>query len=239
VNSGSANALRDGQIVERYLKGNITLRQLGAEHGISCERVRQVLDTAGINSRRIRTIRRQVRAQQAQERRCVKRFGVDTATHGGIRDGDAALRREGVTLGVIRCFERDKRRAKQQGVAWELDLQQYAWLWSDFGRFDRGTIAKPEYELGRLDESAPFSYDNAVFDTICPRKPEEIVKRKYTGLPTGVRRVGKRYVAVSRIGGGYRRFGPYESAAEAAASYASVGNEGRGSNTPPSEWAFV
>lgn len=237
--NGSDIGVRNAQLIEQYLGGNISLRELGRQHGISGERVRNVLAAAGVSSKRIRQARKKVQAQQQAERQCQQRYGVSIDLFHKVRDLDAALQREGVSLTILRCYERDKRRAARERIVWNLDLEQYEWIWQDFGQWDRGTVAKPQYQLGRLDESGPYDYSNSVLDT-APDKPHRVVqKRKYLGLPQGVRREGLKFVAIVRTEGRYKRFGPFTSVDDAAKAYQDGKSWSDGRGMRPSQMAYM
>lgn len=237
--NGSDIGVRNAQLLEQYLSSNISLRELGQQHGISGERARQLIAASGVSAKRIRHARRKVQAQQQAERQCQQRYGVSVDLFHKVRDLDAAQRREGLHLTILHCFERDKRRAAREHVVWNLNLEQYSWVWEDFGQWDQGTAAKPQYRLGRLDESGPHDYSNSVLDTEQDKPHTTVQKRKYLGLPQGVRREGQKFVAVVRTDGRYKRFGPFASVDEASKAYQDSKSWSDGRGMRPSQMAYM
>ena len=156
----------------------------------------------------------------AVEKRIIKRYGVSLDEYRRIAEQDGVLRREGIVWTIIRTYDREKRAARKAGIEWKLTLTHLDWMFNDLKTWDRGSVKQSQFVLGRLDESMPLDYSNAVFDSRKPLAEDRIVvKRKQRALPVGVRCTGRRFVAVLRDCGTYRRIGPFTTAAEASTAY--------------------
>lgn len=221
MNDGSDTQERDLKIANQYQAGNISMRTLAQQHGLSHARIGQILDAAHINPKRIQKARQVLRTQAEKETWCQRRFGVSLAVFLRVRDIDIAIRRAGHALTITRMYARDKNRAKRDGVAWDLNLESYSWLWSDFAKMDSGSANKPDYQLGRLDLDGDFDYSNTVIDPYeaSARQPRTAKRQKNSGLPMGVRRAGEKFVAVLRDHNCYRRIGPFFTPEQASRAY--------------------
>lgn len=214
---------RADEFERRYRNGE-TLAAIGADHGVTRERVRQVLSlTKGISA----TDGGQFVVA------CRRRAGVDTrrekeawAKWGCSRDDYQALLRMGKELtakGVSRerqpigAFIMQKSSARRRGIAWGLTLWQWWTIWQDSGRWeDRGR--GNGYVMCRKGDAGGYTADN-VF--IAPARHNNSIRGSSANrLPTGVSESRRgRFTAKIMFAGKTVHLGIYPTPEQAHSAY--------------------
>jgi hypothetical protein len=196
---------RDARIVLRFLSGE-SMQAIGADYGISRERVRQRLAALGLDSymggARLQTVltarsRREVVAEQKrlkEEKRAQKLYGVGAETVyaiTGIRRIFGQVRRH--PDGILSAYLSQKRNAQKRGIGWKLNLESWWGIWLDSGHWTergRGT----GYCMARWADEGPYSPENVY---ICTNSQN--IKDGYITKPASVRMAKRRANAAASI----------------------------------------
>lgn len=143
---------RNDQIAVMFRQG-LTLEEIGAQHGITRERARQILrDHYGLRGDDGGACVRSALARAARLNRTEARY---QRKHGCSRAQYKQILRAGGTRGYTEL----KRNAARDNIKLELTLWQWWGLWQESGRWkDRGRGRG--YWMFRLRSDAPLSIDN-------------------------------------------------------------------------------
>lgn len=142
------NAERTENFKSMYLAG-LTLEQIGERHGITRERVRQVLAKIGI------TRFDGGASKKAQHRKATK------SRHRGSRYGITAEQWQFLSdLGVLDAWREQRRNAINRGIAWELTVSQFWSLWEQSGKWSQRGRKKGQYVLARLKDEGAYTLFN-------------------------------------------------------------------------------
>lgn len=144
---------RDDNIKRMFIAG-CTMQQIGDRHGVSRERVRQILERKhgifGADGGK-------AKQQQAREQKRAERLDELSMKRWGMPFKEArALRRSGVT----RLFESQRNAAKNRAIPWKLTLAQWWQMWQESGRWESRGRGKGKYCLARLGDAGAYEIGN-------------------------------------------------------------------------------
>src|SRR3990167_2749501 len=139
------------------LKSSMTMREIGKIHGISRQRVQQILAAEfGLSAKDGWTAKRSEARQQEKRRRCdassVAKFGC------------TLTQRRTIPLKARRAFVQQRQNARRDHALWDLTLWDWWHIWVQSGHWDNRGRAK--YVLARLDRSQPWSKTNVIVTEI-------------------------------------------------------------------------
>jgi len=213
---------RAQEFAARYVAGE-TLEVIGQSHGITRERVRQVLALQGISAsdggQAVTTAARAVSKRDRKEAICLAKWGCTRADYEEL----LTIGRTLTALGVKRerqpigAFVRQKVNARIRGIGWDLTLWQWWTIWKESGRWDERGRGHG-YVMCRKGDVGPYSVDNVL---IAPQHFNSSFQiRKKSGLPTGVSEWRKgRFVAKIGVNGKNIHLGIFPNADLAHAAY--------------------
>lgn len=169
-----------------------TLEQIGAQYGITRERVRQIITgdfalTAKDGGASFLRELKQKEWERRAEARCVKKNGCSREELESIR----AVGREALAQGLheaahpIRAFTTQRCNARRRGIGWELSLWEWWQIWQQSGKWKlRGR--GQGYVMARDGDAGPYAVGN-VFITTAADNSSNSPRKKRTELPCGVR----------------------------------------------------
>lgn len=201
--ASQANAIERGeQMKSSYLSG-LTLEQIGQIHGVTRERVRQILAKHGVkgqHSGRTKAIaeRRAIKAMNAKanrDQRCIESYGCTYQAIESLFGVGVILTKTKATL----AYAQHKKNAIQREVEFSITFLQWWSVWQKSGKWnERG---RGKYVMARNGDVGAYAVGNV---HICTSS--ENVKEGYIKTPGHVRaakaqltRAGKPHV---RLGSG-------------------------------------
>lgn len=135
-----------------------TLHEIGEQHGITRERVRQLLSMIGLKradgGMAVRTATlRQAKSLARNERYC-RRFGVGFDQYRQI------------PVAARRAFCGQRRNAKQRGIMWAMTLGQWWAIWQASGKWEQRGCRGDSYVMARIGDSGPYAPHNVYICTL-------------------------------------------------------------------------
>lgn len=206
---------RDMQMAALYRSGK-TLVQIGAEYGITRERVRQLLKkyhgiSAVDGGAHIAAVENKGKRDADRNAKSLARYGCTYDQYAAIR----SLKKP------TRAYAQQKKNADARGIGWDLTLWQWWCIWETSGHWAQRGRGQG-YCMCRKGDQGPYSVDN-VF--IAPSRLNSFDgQRKKNGLPIGVRK-NKRYAgytAIRQVNGKKHRLGSFATPEQAYAAYLMV-----------------
>ena len=151
--------------MESMYRSGKTLEEIGAEFGVTRERVRQILSSTGRHDRNIggfasktaRTEKARVEHRKTlMESKALRVYGCTLANLEKIQKG-LPLKTRGSPARVYREKQND---AASRNIPWEFTLPTWWKVWTDSGKWkQRGRGAKA-YCMSRLGDIGPYSVSN-------------------------------------------------------------------------------
>lgn len=161
-----ASALR-GAAKERALEmaalyeAGCTLEQIGAQHRISRERVRQLMTkhcgtTAKDGGQHHKAVRKAAIREQLRDRKSWAKHGCSWADYVSIR----ALKKP------TRAFASQRGCAVTRGIVWDLTLWQWWTVWQQSGKWDQRGRRADAFVMCRKNDVGPYSPGNVYIATL-------------------------------------------------------------------------
>jgi hypothetical protein len=209
---------------ERRFRNGETLAAIGAEYGLTRERVRQVLVLRkGIDRTDggafARANQKRAKVDSRREGEAWAKWGCSRADYLSLLQMGKDLSAKGVSRErqPIGAFIAQKRTAKMRGIAWGLTLWQWWTIWQESGRWEeRGRGSG--YMMCRKGDAGGYTADNVFIAT--GRHNSSCQSNRENRPPTGVSEIRPgRYTAVIMIDGKTRRLGIYPTPEQAHAAY--------------------
>jgi hypothetical protein len=203
-----------------------TLHEIGQEHGVTRERVRQLLtETFGITAKdgggRVRSERTRAKVFAEREAQALRKWGCTFAQYRLLR----IISRKLVANGAGDCttplgaFRQQKANAKQRGIGWELSLWQWWTIWQKSGKWDRRGrhLGSAAFVMCRKGDVGPYSVENV---HIAPSFANVSEANRKAELPIGVHRVKSgKFKAIRIMGGKTLHLGLFDTPEEAGLAY--------------------
>lgn len=177
---------RDDEICRLFRTGK-TLAQIGDLHGITRERVRQIVEREGLDStdggQHIRSQARKAGRAALKDIWAQDKHGCTYAQYlylvNAERDKPEYRR-------PIRAYCTQESNARQRGIAWEIKLWDWWMVWQESGKWsERGRGAG--YVMARNGDTGPYSRGNVAIVT-----SSENIKQSYVNRPYSERNVKQR-----------------------------------------------
>lgn len=198
----------------RYRAGE-TLAEIGLDHGITRERVRQILAKLGV-SRSDGGIT--TRAKRSRVARQSAKDAASLAKHGCIY----AEYRKLVMAGATRPYQYQRRSAGYRGIEWKFTLASWWAFWQASGRWSERGIGKGRYCMARHGDVGAYEPGN-VSIKLCEDNGREYqaLRAKHErrrSLPKGVYLALPGYAKPYMARHGKLHIGMYATAGEAIAA---------------------
>lgn len=191
-------------MVEMYKSGK-SLEEIGAEYGVSRERVRQILTALGVGRmdggstmKCLAKITDKVEAIRARnERREVYWRGIWGMS---LADYQAHVAEYGSTVDSTSpmCrYKQQRSNAKKRGIAWNFTFPEWWGVWQESGKWDQRALTKDGYVMARWgDGDAPYSVDTVY---ICTQSQN--AKDSYIVIPAAERAAKARITRAQKATG--------------------------------------
>lgn len=149
---------RSREMAASYKNGQ-TLLEIGKCHGVTRERVRQIISkhhgmTGKKGGQCVRAKKRRIISQAKRDAAALKKWGCTFSQY-------AMLRQMRKPTGA---FTGQKRNAKVRGIGWELTLWQWWTIWQVSGHWEERGRGRG-YHMCRRHDSGPYSVDNVYIAT--------------------------------------------------------------------------
>lgn len=174
----SASAIRAKQMAQSYVAG-LTLKKIGEIHGVTRERVRQILARQGITgsdggkalvANRKRKAR-EIRIAADRDARCQSVYGCSFAVIQAICGDDVSLTKNKIT----RAFTRQKVNAVMRGIEFAMTFAEWWSVWQQSGHWhERGR--GQGYVMARNGDSGPYAIGNVHICTQSQNSKESFIK---------------------------------------------------------------
>lgn len=215
---------RDAAIIAQYRSG-MTMEQVGAAHGFTRERARQILARHGLTRRdggqSVLSGQRKTAAEQAREARCVRKWGLSLQefTDHVERWGNTGVRGSP----MHRYMEQRRNAVCHRRIGWEFTFKTWWDLWQRSGKWEQRGRGEG-YCMARNGDVGPYSPTNVYICTIGqnfsdsynidhPRRP----KARRLPVQASAYKVkdGQRWMVQVKPLAGKRYFGGFTSKEEA------------------------
>lgn len=157
-------------LIARYTAGE-TLEQIGSSHGVTRERVRQLLAREGIRRTdggksvqgRATKARRAVQLRANADARRLRVFGCDQETFARLNYGIVESTARG---SPSRGYLDQKRNANERGIGWEITFPEWVRVWEESGHLHERGRGANGYCMARKGDQGPYQVGN-VYITTC------------------------------------------------------------------------
>ncbi|WP_312836384.1 sigma factor-like helix-turn-helix DNA-binding protein [Comamonas sp.] len=212
---GSRHPERDTKMVAMFRQG-VTLAKIGAQFGLSRERVRQILKRIGVCAEEGGIARN---AASRRESACAKREAYWLGKYGLPFAVVKQLQQDGVTKG----FQDHKRNSAARGIPFHLTFIDWLSVWQASGKLDQRGRGKGKYVMSRIRDDGAYELGNVHVQLATENSREAVEKwrgttKEHTGvylLAPGNKRPWM--AGVGRVSLG--RFETQQQAVEARAAY--------------------
>jgi hypothetical protein len=209
-------ASRREEMLQMYRDGK-TLQSIGDLHGLTRERVRQIMGVT----------RAEGGVTMAGKRRLARKDVQSLEKHGCLHHQLKDLRgycRELAEEGIgrerqpIGAFIRQRTNAAKRGIAWEIKLWDWWQIWQASGKWEQRGRGSG-YVMSRYGDEGPYRKDNVYIGLA--RDNNSQTKHKKSGLPMGVQKCkwGDGYVAQAMKGGKIHYLGVHPTSDVAELAY--------------------
>jgi hypothetical protein len=168
---------RDKEIVAKY-QTEMTLEELGILHGITRERVRQIISVHGLSRKdgfaSKRTQVRREAAKRRQDDKYLKRCGCSFAQYKQI-----------LVAGGTGPWKEQRRNAYERGVPWKLTLYEWWAIWEQSGRWENRGRHKGQYCMQRVDDVGAYERGNVFIATTTKNCRDYIQRRIASARESG------------------------------------------------------
>lgn len=148
---------RTNVIKDLFLAG-ATLQEVGDKHGISRERVRQILKRAGVptkaGGKSKKAADNVVQRKTDKDARSMEKYGLPWNEY---------LKHRGKK--TARAYTQQKSSAQNRGIPFELSFGQWLRIWVDSGKLEQRGTGKESYVMSRKGDAGGYTVDNVVIAT--------------------------------------------------------------------------
>lgn len=208
-------------------RDGFTLEQIGAQYGITRERVRQVLTKhAGLTGKdgglRVRAERTRTAKHTERESRYFAKYGCSFEQWQELRriGADMVEAGRGVAQTPLRAWSNQRNNAIRRGIAWDLNVWEWWTVWQQSGHWGQRGRGMG-YVMCRKGDIGPYAVGNVYIATAAHNSSEgQRKKRRDPDLPIGVRRnKSGTYTAQRHVNGKNLRLGTHPTPELAYAAY--------------------
>lgn len=149
---------RSERMASLYKSGQ-TLEQIGAEYGVTRERVRQIIKkhhglTAKHGGASKTTKEKRKKFYADRDARSMKKWGCPWSQYVILRDMGSPTA----------AYSRQRVNAAHRGIEWDLTLWQWWTIWQESGHWDERGRGRA-YQMCRIRDSGPYSVGNVYIAT--------------------------------------------------------------------------
>jgi len=152
-----------------YVSGK-TLQEIADGHGISRQRVQQILKKLGLSrddgGSRARSVSREAERLRSLDRRYLAKWGVDFRCFVELR-----------SKGAVRAYSTQRTNAAMRGIPWKLSLCDWWRIWEASGMWPRRGRGDGRYVMSRPGDQGSYEVGNVKIVTINENSREYAVRR--------------------------------------------------------------
>jgi len=143
-------------------KEGVTSTKIGALFGITHQRVQQILAENGISGKDggISVNSKTIAAKKEREKRCLDKHGLSLGEYLNI-----AKNKSSSGLSPQARFQRQKQAAKDRGIGWSLNFNEWWSIWHQSGKWDKRGRKTGQYVMCRYMDIGAYSKENVYIDT--------------------------------------------------------------------------
>jgi DNA-binding CsgD family transcriptional regulator len=178
-----ANHDRMAVMAALYREGK-TLEYIGAQFGLTRERVRQIVRRAGVSASdggyaMTSEARRRMAALRRDEA-SLQKYGCTHAQFLALRD----LQKQAILFsrGPIGAFQRQRANAKVRSIEWRLTLWQWWTIWQESGKWEQRGRERGQFCMSRIGDAGAYEAGNVRIVTVT-----ENISEGYATSPAEVR----------------------------------------------------
>lgn len=205
----------------RMFRSGKTLQQIGDQYGITRERVRQILRTAGLKGKNggqhAKSERKRAERAARKDDAALRRWGCTYAQYRWLLSRNMEDTRDRSPVGA---FTRQKTNAKVRRIPWQLKLWEWWSIWAASGKWAQRGRGQG-YVMARHGDEGAYEAGN-VYITSAIDNSSSGHKKSKTGLPVGVRKARKGFTAGRMLNGRKYHLGTFPTPALAHAAYLSA-----------------
>lgn len=180
----SAKLERAREMANMYC-GGMTLEAVGAEFGVTRERVRQILVSVGVDAKsggmKSKTAHKEAARQKLKKElsdiSAYDSYGCSRETVEKISKGISSSSRGS----VLRTYIDKRRSAKNRDIEWLFNLETWWEVWEKSGRWAQRGRGKHSYCMARNGDCGPYSPDNVRIVTIRENSEEAFDTKPHDG----------------------------------------------------------
>ena len=158
---------RNLKVLDMYRNDGLRMEEIGKALGITRERVRQILWSAGVttadrglsqvDAERIEALKAARAARfESLEAKTQKLYGCSVERLNEI-NGGAPRSRAGTPCYI---FQQQRKSAQQRGIVWELSFIDWWQIWQDSGHWEDRGRGLGKYCMARTGDTGPYSASN-------------------------------------------------------------------------------
>lgn len=163
-------------MVDAYLDG-CTLEDIGKEHGVSRERVRQILKKHGLTGKdggvRVKSARNAAKRKERIDARYMASWGCSREYWETLR-----AMHEDYWQTPVGKYYNQMRNAMNRGIEWAITLKEWWETWESSGVYEQRGINKGQYVMARFNDVGPYAVGN-VYITTTEENLKEYRTREY------------------------------------------------------------
>lgn len=217
---------REFDMRDRYKSGE-TLKQIGRIHGITRERVRQLIkkhfalskyDGGRYIGQFLKTDIRVLAVRQRQSKRELKAFKVWGMSDAEYIEHVAEFGKyiPNSTSPMSR-FCRQRENARIRKIQWGLTFKNWWRIWRESGKWHLRGRGQGKYVMARWDNTDGYCEGNVLITPSVSNNSKTMANK--SGLPMGVRATQNKFAARKMVGGKLYCLGTFNSADAAHAAY--------------------
>lgn len=149
----------------------VTLAKIGAQFGMTRERVRQILAKHGVHSDEggasMVATARKASAKQARETRYLMQYGLPVEVVKQLQHDR-----------VTHAFNQQRQSAKNRGVVWNLTFAQWFAVWQSSGKLHLRGRGKGHYVMSRVSDAGCYELGNVHIQLATENSKEAVSKWK-------------------------------------------------------------
>lgn len=154
-------------------QSGMTLEAIGQRHGLTRERVRQLMTkhlgiTQKDGGQRVKAVANQQRSAAVKDARYLQKYGCTFAQYVEVRQIGRDMIAAGRTIyeTPLRAFVQQKNNAKPRGITWEMSFWQWWTVWQQSGKWSERGRAKDAYVMSRFGDEGAYAVGNVVICTL-------------------------------------------------------------------------
>lgn len=203
--TGVPSKVNTSGAVEMY-KAGATLAEIGAQFGVTRERIRQILRREKVTSSEggqaiqtlLETPLKQIAKKdrdEGMERRCLKTWGIPRFKYLEIV---RQYGRSGQRGSPLTQYVHQRKSAKQRSVAWEMNFAEWWKIWQDSGHYDKRGRGHG-YMMCRFGDTGPYAAGNVEIITGVQNSADQWIsgKKRKTAPPSEICKFGHPYAVTS------------------------------------------